>query len=194
MSRLRIRSPAHEKGFMLRVAVALIGIMLVAVSVLNASPVDTIEVELTVEYADSTSFEERQIEDQLKSYFRRELRALGDVVIPETSIMPDVTVSVLGMPQRSSTRNTIIGHILTVGASTAYGGFREIGSLRDRVEGDSIAEELVSVVSLEFVRLRIAYRDEAFRTIHFWGDDLDMLRNVRRVVASIDSQVFEPLR
>ena len=154
---------------------------------------DTIKVELQVTYGDADSpYAVRSFRDELTSFFRRELRAFDDVLVlpDETDQVEDYRIKVLGMP--GDTSDNPIKHIFTVGVF-------DNNACRVRLQavyGDllAISDSLANAHLPELSGANADCEPQVFRSIHSWGSDLDHLAEVRSIVASIDTRLFESLR
>lgn len=157
----------------------------------------SLRVLLDVEWNDTSTARERRLGDQLESYLRREFRALGDVeVLPwdegwgAKKLYPDdVGVGVLGFHDRSH------GIAVSVEAWTACPEVPALpydsagyGELVDRwvEEGNEDGLQALSAL-LDNCRVQNA------RWLHILPSSA-LSSVVRGIVASIDTDVLEPLR
>ncbi len=172
-------------------------VVLLGVFTLVATPLvgqsDTIKVALQVTYGETDSpYAVRAFQDNLISFFRRELRAFDDVLVlpDETDQIEHYRIDVLGMP--GDTSDNPIKHILTVGV------FDNL-ACRTKLRGVymgllAISDSLANAHLPELSYASIDCEPQVFRSIHSWGSAVDHLARVRSIVASIDTGLFESLR
>jgi hypothetical protein len=149
-----------------------------------------ISVALRVGMSDQAS---SGVEDQITSFFRRELRALGDVTIASDTTLPDFEVEILGINARSS-GGTVLGPVFTVGVMNR--GAKDWAP-KSRALADHLRVKRDSIGLNKFIDLGISLvpvRHEVFRSIYTAGTGNDLLARIRGIVAEIDNDVFEPYR
>ena len=148
---------------------------------------DTIRVSITVQYEDDESFQ-----SQLLSYFRRELRGMGDVVVVDQGA--NIEISALGLPVAIGSSRR--GHALSVavhGRCTAP--IDRVTEQLTRSEADDSATAASKLgATLEWLLYVAQCRQSLTQRMFVWNTETDVLQRVRSIVAEIDTEYIEPLR
>lgn len=175
--------------------IALAALFVIDMGAASSQDQPPIRVYVNVDYGERNSTSVvANYRDQLISFFRRELRALDGIALTEHRAASDVSIIVLGLPNdlRSPAH-----HAITVGAfsrcelpTTQLDRLWSLAELGAQARGEEIGGwfRLGLMSALEECRV------ERYRTVHIWGNQIDLLIAVRGVVASIDARVIEPLR